>query len=276
MAETDEVPNEDFTKTKSYAMFDLFVKTISALAIVALGIAGWRLQRRDQDTRQKEETRQHKIDDREREERKYLPTLRGITEVDLILAETSGDYVWPTHSDTEVAQEARLGTHLAYFGSSLYFPDVEPQLDIVTAADNANGATHPHTVKIAARAAVLMLADLMRLAPFLKRMDQPGTQVRLDDGELTFLDRNGKFQDSIALDQRTSGAWSKWLPADGLSLHDLFHEVDLDTLADDIHAQLNAAAEGIVKKDPDVLSSQFVKIQDDVLRSRNDLLPVPH
>jgi hypothetical protein len=274
--ETSSAQHPDFTKSKSYAVLELFVKAVSAVAIVALGIAGWRLQQRDQETRYKEEVRQHQIDDREREERKYLPTLRSITEVDLILAETSSDYVWPTHSDAEVGQEARLGTHLAYFGGSLYFPDAEPLFDIVTAADNANGVTNPHTVKIAARSAVLMLADLMRLAPFFKRMDHPGTHARIEDGELIFEDRRGKFLDSIALDQRTAEAWSSWLPQGGISLKDLFHEIDLDTLADDIHTQLNRVAEAIVNKDADVLSPQFVKIRDDVLRSRNELLPVPH
>lgn len=194
MAEGEETPNKtDFTKGRSYVLTDLFVKSISAFAIVVLGIAGWRLQNADQKTRRADENRRHSIEEREVAERRYLPMLRSIIEVDLILIEVSAEYTWPTHSNIEVRNESRLGSHLAYFGSSLLFADGEPAFDVTTASDNAGAVTDPTPVKIPARSAILMLAELMRLAPFIKRMDQPNMHVRFSDGELVFEDEHGAF-----------------------------------------------------------------------------------
>jgi len=274
MVEGGDSPRADFTKSRSYVLTDLFVKSISALAIVVLGIAGWRLQSADQKTRRADDDRRHLIEEREVAERRYLPMLRSIIEVDLILIEVSADYTWPTHSDSEVKNESRLGSHLAYFGSSLRFPDGEPTFDVTTASDNVGAVTDPTAAKISARPAILMLAELMRLAPFFKRMDRPNVHVRFSDGELVFEDEHGAFQDSIAVDHETVPAWQKWLPTTGMALHDLFYEVDLDSLAHELHDQLRAVADGAVSAHADILSAEYVKIRDEVLKSRNDLLPV--
>src|SRR5258706_10978462 len=114
--EEDRMADQDFTKGRSYALTDLFVKSISALAIVFLGVAGWRLQKADQSTRKGEDERRQSLESTAVKERRYLPMLRSITEVDFILVETSADYTWPTHSEAEVNAESRLGTHLSYFG----------------------------------------------------------------------------------------------------------------------------------------------------------------
>jgi len=274
MTQEANTPKEDFTKSRSYAMTDLFVKSISALAIVALGLAGWRLQNADQKTRHADEDRRHAAEEREVAERRYLPMLRSIMEVDFILVEVSADYTWPNHSDTEVTNESRLGSHLAYFASSLLFQQGEPTFDVVIASDNASAATDPKRAKISGRPAILMLAELMRLAPFFKRLDKPNVHVVFADSRLTFKDGKGAFVDSIAVDRETVPAWKAWFPRDGMTLHDLFYEVDLDALAHDLHDQLRAVADGVVKEHADVLSSEYVKIRDDVMKSRNDLLPV--
>jgi hypothetical protein len=259
--------SQDFTKSKTYAITDLFVKSISALAIVALGVAGWRLQSRDQQTRTA-------FDEQERTERKYLPTLRGITEVDLILGQISADFVWPKHTKSELTREASLGTHLGYFAGSLFFPKGEEcYVNVVTAQDNAAGVAEPHTVRIPAQLAVLMLADLMRLAPFLQPYDKPGVRVKVDNGELVFWSAAEGILDNIALDERTVPAWKQWLPPSGMALHDLYPEVDIDSLASDIHMQLNQVAQELISRNPDVLGPQYIKIRDDVLRSRHELVP---
>jgi hypothetical protein len=263
----------DITKSKPYVLSDLLIKAISAVAIVVLGIAGWRLQRGEQASRRTEDDRRLKMEMRERAERIYLPTLRSITEVDLVLAETSADFNWPTHSDSEVVQESRLGGHLAYLGSSLFFPDGEPWIEVVTAEQNADGVTSPTPVKLHVRAAVLMLAELMRLAPFLKRMDHKDISVRVANGELRFENERGDEIEALSLDRRAIPAWNLWLPRTGIPLHRLIYDVDIDTLADDLHAQLGAIAEDIINKNAEVLSPEYVKIRDEVLRSRDQLMP---
>lgn len=265
--------SDDVTKTKWYAITDLAVKIVSGLAIVAIGIAGWRLQTSEDNKHEEEAKRIRTMEANERAERKYLPALRSITEADLILVETAADYSWRTHSMAEVTEESRLGTHLAYCGASLFFPDGEPPFGITSARDNQNGVSNPMLINIPARASVLMLANLMRLAPLFRRKDIPGMRIRYQDGELLFNDKDGVQVDSCSVDRRAAKAWKAWLPQDAMTLHELAYEVDIDTLADDLHAELGNLAETIVNKNPEVLSPEYVKIRDDVLRSRDALLP---
>jgi len=263
----------DITKSKPYALTDLLAKVVSGFAIVVIGVASCRLQKSQDDKRAEEAQRLLKLDTDERAERKYLPALRSITETDLILAEAAADYSWRKHTEKEATEESRLGTHLAYCGSSLFFPDGEPTFGLVTAIDNQNGATNPITVSIPARAAVLMLANLMRLSPLFQRLDSKNLRVVYRSGELEFIDRDGRIMESSSVDRRTVAAWNAWLPANGMGLHELSHEVDIDTIADDLHAELGKVAENIVNKNPEVLSSEYVKIRDEVLKSRDSLLP---
>ena len=265
--------SDDVTKTRWYAITDLAVKIVSGFAIVVIGIAGWRLQASEDNKHEEETKRIRTMEANERAERKYLPALRSITEADLILVETAADYSWRTHSKAEVTEESRLGTHLAYCGASLFFPDGEPSFGITSARDNQNGASSPLLINVPARASVLMLANLMRLAPLFRRKDVPGMRIRYQDGELVFQDKNGVKVDSCSVDRRAAKAWKAWLPQDAMTLHELAYEVDIDTFADDLHAELGNLAEAIVNKNPEVLSPEYVKIRDDVLRSRDALLP---
>ena len=266
-------PTPDITKTKPYAITDLLVKVISGMAIVAIGIASCQLQK-SQDKKHDDETqRLRTLDANERAEKKYLPALRSITEADLVLVEAASDYSWRKHTEEEVTEEARLGTHLAYCGASLFFPDGEPSFGIVSAIDNQHGTTNPTLLRVRARAAVLMLANLMHLAPLFRRMDTGGIKVVYDDGELQFRDAHGQIVESSSVDRRAADAWKVWLPATGMPLHELAYEVDIDTLADDLHSELGHVAEEIVRKNPEVLSAEYVKIRDEVLRSRDSLLP---
>src|SRR6185369_15534293 len=132
-------PVTDITKSKPYALTDLLAKVVSGFAIVVIGVASCRLQKSQDDKRAEEAQRLLKLDTDERAERKYLPALRSITETDLILAEAAADYSWRKHTEKEATEESRLGTHLAYCGSSLFFPDGEPTFGLVTAIDNQNG-----------------------------------------------------------------------------------------------------------------------------------------
>lgn len=263
----------DITKTKTYAVTDLLVKVFSGVAIVTIGIASCRLQRVQDSKHDAETQRLHQLDANERSERKYFPALRSITEADLVLVEAAADYSWRNHTEKEVTEEARLGTHLAYCGDSLFFPDGEPIFGVVSAVDNQQGTTNPTLLPIRARAAVLMLANLMHLAPLFRRMDTEGISVVYNGGELQFLNSHGDIVESSTVDRRAAEAWNVWLPHAGMPLHALAHEVDIDTIANDLHAELGRVAEEIVAKNPEILSTEYVRIRDEVLRSKESLLP---
>ena len=275
----EESPN-DYTKTRWYALTDLFVKTISAVAVVALGIAGWRLQSQDQRARTADQRVRDNVERskqlnerRDRSERQYLPMLRSLTEVDLALVETSTEFAWPTYTDRQRGRRERLGEHLSYLGGSLYFTDGEPTLKIATALDNARSIHQPERIEIPARAAVLMLAERIRLSPFFDTWDTRTGHVRLDDeGELAFDDDDDDHEDAVSVDSRTVSAFQKWLPREGMSVRELVHQVDVPTLASEMHEQLSLIIEKTVRKDPQVLASEYVKIREDVLKSRDYLL----
>lgn len=108
----------DYSKTKSAVLFDLSFKGLSAIAILGIGIASIRFQRKLANTQQ--QTRLQ-----EQQEQKYLPLFRGISEVDLALAEISAEFAMPSHTEEESIRANRLGTRLAYLGDSLYFPSDE-------------------------------------------------------------------------------------------------------------------------------------------------------
>jgi hypothetical protein len=277
--ETTTAAATDCTKTRWYALTDLFVKAISAVAVVALGIAGWRLQSHDQKARASDQLmrddveRSKQINDRrDRSERQYLPMLRSLTEVDLALVETSTEFAWPTYTDSQRGRRERLGEHLSYLAGTLYFTNSEPTLKIATALDNARSVHHPKRIEIPARAAVLMLAERIRLSPFFDEWDKPTGNVRLDDeGELAF-DDDFNHEDAVSVDSRTVAAFQSWLPAEGMPVRELVHQVDVPTLASEMHEQLSLIIEQTVRKDPQVLAPEYIKIREDVLKSRDYLL----
>jgi hypothetical protein len=154
--------HDDYTKTRWYIITDVALKVISAVAVVALGYAGFRLQRDSEAGRTAAAVR-------DEEERKYLPELRSISEVDVALLETSKEFDWATLTREEALHEARVGAHLTYMGDSLYFRDGEPHVTIVSAKDNVSRASKPAKISTSARLGVLFLGDFMRFAPLFQR-----------------------------------------------------------------------------------------------------------
>src|SRR5258707_11100044 len=83
---TDGDKISDYTKTKRYASIDLASKIISAVALVALGVAGSMFQWRTERARQATESL-------ELQERRYLPMLRSLSVLELELESLSKKYL---------------------------------------------------------------------------------------------------------------------------------------------------------------------------------------
>ena len=112
-------------KNESAVLLDLSFKGVSAIAILVIGFASIRFQQNLANTQQ-----QTRIQDQQ--EQKYLPLFRGISEVDLALAEISAEFAMPNHTEEESIRANRLGTRLAYLVDSLYFPsDDFPGMDLI-------------------------------------------------------------------------------------------------------------------------------------------------
>src|SRR5687768_8927879 len=89
----------DYTKTRVYAWVDLLARVLSAIALAVLGTVGWLLQSRAEESRQMLETR-------DRAERKYLPMLRSLSELELVLAESRS--ILPSRDLRSPAEADRL------------------------------------------------------------------------------------------------------------------------------------------------------------------------
>jgi hypothetical protein len=263
----DAAPPLDFTKKRWYAILDLAVKYLSALGILFLGFVGYCFQR---DT----EASKERITSQDRSERKYLPELRSISEVSIVLLEASTQFDTDTYTREEAEREARVGAHLAYAGGTLYFPDGQPNVHIKSARDILAKDVSARAVTTTARSAVLFLADFMRYAPVFQKWDRNAEVIVVAKGEqLQIVDtRTKQIKYLDVLDPRASDTWNAWLPAGGLTPSDLFRGIDLTVITDDIDEQLVAISDETVRKHPE-LADQYVSIRSDVLKARPDLLP---
>ncbi len=142
----------DYTKTRVYAWVDLLAKVLSAIALAVLGTVGWLLQSRAEESRQMLETR-------DRAERKYLPMLRSLSELELVLAQSRS--ILPFRDLRSPAEADRLeafGEQLSFIAQSLFLPDG----DLDVAVHPPNYDNHVEFRKIPLQAGTLMFAELLR------------------------------------------------------------------------------------------------------------------
>ena len=116
-------PEPDFTKTRLYALTDLATKVISAVALVALGTAGWLFQVRTEDARRSTEAHNVRV-------RLYLPALRSLNEAELVLDDVTFQlrhykYVRNFNRD-DVRVAYYLGNQVRVAASALFLPDGDP------------------------------------------------------------------------------------------------------------------------------------------------------
>ncbi|HYR77003.1 MAG TPA: hypothetical protein VEM96_14280 [Pyrinomonadaceae bacterium] len=279
---TDSSAHVDFSKTKKVVITDLAIRAVSAVAVVAIGVVSFFIQQHLQSAQAtvaaKEKTQQEAANARDEEEQAYLPCFRGISEVDLALEEVSAQFGWPTYTKDEADRENRLGTRLAYIADSLYFPAAAkqggPEIQILTAADNARknelAPGEGQKISLTVEDAVRMLSEVLRIAPMLWQMNQkPNLTVLVKNGSLEFDTPDGKFVDSIPLEERTVPAFKQWLSP--MKAHDLYTDVDVTGMADEIGRQLADIAKAEIRQHPK-LADKYVVIRSDVLRGRQELL----
>jgi hypothetical protein len=256
-------PNEtDYTKTRRYAYWDLAVKVVTALAIVGIGLVTYSLQRHVEGVKERDQIR-------DLEERKYLPVLRSSSETGALLVEVAARYGWPRGTKTEALDESQLGARLSYAASSLQFPDRhEPTFSVAVAEDIATDQPTPRRVSLPARQAILLLGDIMRLAPLILDMTQKKAIVRPVRDGLVFS-YGGKTL-ALSTDDRTRTAWLAWL-AEKPHPAEMIYWLDLPTMADDLDRQLTAMNDSVVGAHPN-LAKEYIEIRADVLRSRPQLV----
>ena len=250
----------DFTKTKAYATLDLIFKGFSAAAVVAIGAVTYLLQQHVELLHEAEKTTQ-------RNERRYLPYLRGAAEAEDVLVTVSSRYGFPKYDSAEMEQKSELGARLAYVASSLKFPDnYEPMVAIPSAHDILSEKANPRPVLMRTRTAMLLLAELLRYSPMF------GIYAQLDSGTITLRGDYLIFSapsrwEAVALDGRTRKAWRLWLAGAPTDAGDLV-AADLPTIASLIDQRLSDVTDRVTSQKPD-LAKDFVEIRADILKANH-------
>lgn len=214
-AHLNEDKDIDFTKTKLYASIDLVGKSISAIALIILGIAGFLLQRGTEMSREAAETR-------EQQERQYLPMLRSLSLLEIELEDVSQELA---HSKN--AGEVRwIATNLRFVASSVFVPDEDPKVSILPPDQPLASNIR---IQMRLRATALMYADALKVKANFHDTP-PDLSWRLDIANATLVNTDGGRQhlmpDSVP-------AWQTWLgnrpvsnstfrfPLIGINLQDL-------------------------------------------------------
>ena len=280
---TGPPPAPDYSKKKEIVLADLSIRAVSAVAVVVIGIVGFLIQQHlrnaQYDADNREKAQRVVADARDQEEQAYLPCLRGISEVDLALEEISSEFGWPKYTQQEADRESRLGTRLAYIADSLYFPAAKtaggPQITVRTAAANIrmnqNGEDESaETISLTVEDAVRLLSEMLRITPILHQRNQPDLWAQVSGASLVFKTAAGKAVDSIPLERRTLAAFNLWLPRP-VNAHELYTDLDLTGMADEIGKEIADIAKEQIKEHPK-LADKYVVIRSDVLRGRGELL----
>lgn len=217
-------PQSDYTKTRAYAAWDLAIKSVSAVALILVGIVGWRLQQRVADTRDA-------IESRERQERRYLPMLRTVTELEIALESVASDlgqaydhapppftFTFGPLTDVWHVEASRAATKLRYAANSLYLPDGEVTVPVVVPRADLPFPSEG-TVTMPLRAAVLMYADWITSAEtFLERPNATPSFLTVDESRAAIDIRSnmpGLPPNSVGgsqwVDRGALPAWRIWL-----------------------------------------------------------------
>lgn len=263
-------PSGDATKSLWYAIVDLGTKALSTVALVVLGMVGWLFQNHVEKVQRDQERH-------DREERKYLPVLRAISELQVVLGSASMILSNREYTAAGSRTVARAGICLAYAADSLYFPDGEPSITVTSAGQYGSITPQLNNVKVPLRSATLLLADFMRLMPLLHLYGKDKSRLvvnfRPQYHELYFSLAVGIALpgDFIAkVDPRSESAWTEWFPKNGMN-SDTMYRLGLEDLADELLTQTTSITDSILRDHPDI-SDKYVAIHSEVIKDRELVL----
>src|ERR1041385_9040930 len=148
------VDHRDPTKRIAYVGTDLALRSLSALGLLALALAGWLLQARSQ----QEHEQLGKLD---RESRAFLPSLRSLTELELACDDAT-NILADRHS---AAFAGILSSRIRALAISVSVPasEASQQIELPNLHDPivSVGQRGPFTIDV--RTVALLLADLLRV-----------------------------------------------------------------------------------------------------------------
>lgn len=270
-------PQMDYTKTRTYVLVDLLLKSVSAAALIIVGIVGWRLQQRVADTRDA-------VESRERQERRYLPMLQTLTELEITLESAVVDLrrayphapppftlkVGPL-TDPWHAEAGSVATKLRYVANSLYFPDGEVTVPVLVPRADLPFPSEG-TVVMPLRAALLMYADwIVSAETFLERPEQNPSQLTVDEGRGAIdIRRNiaglppNFVSGSQWVDRGALPAWRIWLSTHRVQSKEVPYPFPPRFLTA-LRIEVAVVVHSTLRQHPDI-ADRYVGIRSDAIR----------
>ncbi|HEY0143925.1 MAG TPA: hypothetical protein VGF48_23770 [Thermoanaerobaculia bacterium] len=274
-----EQPAKDYAKTLFYVTFDLTVRILTAVGLVAIGIAGWMLQRDTQ-------LQRAKIEANDRLARRYLPMYRTLTDLELTLRDCSERLLVARRAGHRAQELSNLAFQLEAAAVSAFSAenDLIIRVNLPIATDDAgNFLTGPFKeAKLPLRANAFMVADVMRLVAALETLDLRQRQMAAIQFRslqqhsmaaviLPLPSRGAKSPDQpvivipvvwLQVRPETVGAWRAWNGDDPVLAVQI--ERVLIPLVQAVHQQAVDATQQLMRERPE-LGDQYVAIRRDAV-----------
>lgn len=265
----------DYTKGRAYVLCDLLTRCISALALITLGVVGWRLQQRVADTRDK-------VEARERQERRYLPMLRTMTELEIALEAIAADLrrAYPKQTPTTPTMDpatdswhvaaGKGATALRYAATSLYLPDGEVNVPVLVPRADL-GVFGEGTISIPLRAALLMYADWLVSAETFREVPHVSPATLSVDEQRGWIDMRtnaagfppNAIVTSQAVDKGALPAWRIWLNTHSVRGNEIPHPFP-PRLLEALRVEVAAVVHDTLQRHPDV-ADRYVDIRSQAI-----------
>jgi hypothetical protein len=263
---------QDPTKARWYVAVDLAIKSISAIGLIVLGIAGWQLQssaQKQQDALRIQDT----------SARLYLPPLQALAQIQIAFSLAAHQVDLSTANAG--TQSNKFEWQLRYLLDSLHFPagfdkakaSVTP-LDAYGNNQKPRGSlTMPYkqTAALAAElnAALPLIRDMCHHSEnnrvkYVKLLNQPPALYFAQDKNMALPGDQFIPIDATALD-----SWKSWFPIDGMSFSALC-DTDFQPLFQELASGASDISAGIIELHHD-LADRAVTIRVDAMKTQNEL-----
>jgi hypothetical protein len=239
----------DFTKSRLYAWTDLIGKSISAVALVILGIAGFLLQRSTE--------RNHEVAEaRGQQERQYLPMLRSLSLLEVELEDVAQE----VERSGDARDAGRIGTNLRFVSNSVFVPDGDPTV-MIRPPDKVPGPDVA-TIQMPLRATALMYSEALRIRENFH--DAPDDMDwRLDIANATLVNARGGREHLIP---DSLPAWQAWL-GDRTIANGRFRLIPNVVSLQDLIFATDGVIQNGLRQHPG-LGDQYVQLREELEKNR--------
>ena len=264
----------DHSKKRWYVITDLVIKSVSSIALVVIGYAGWKLQ-------SSADERRALIEGQELRARQYLPPLQTLAELQVSLAPLVSQ---SKQFDVRIRDRDKLereAWRLAFLANSMQFPTDVPSEVRITALEHYARLDAPRgALSMGLREATSLAAEVLMAQPLIYEncirrhgRERLFTKVRFSSKPpiLYFSqapDTPLPGDAYIVLEPSNAPAWSKWFPVGGMDASTLC-ETGIQLLLKELANAAGSITASILAKHGEV-AEKAVALRVDALRAGSE------